>query len=437
MPSSSNDSSSIPAFRGPVLINERHLLDDGEIDTYSHNVVFVHEVKGNLNTDVLEACFKRLGLRHESFRTRFIRNDHGNWERVVDAESDSRFRLERMDFSDMGEQEAEKASRKFAADTFKVTFDRAVGPLVVPSLITLAPGRWWLVYKGDHLIMDGYAFAVALRDLVRMYTEGTKDSSEIPRPPQPREYAQILEKILDDAREKSLAWREPYPDNGFRLLKDSTRPGGDNPTGVRVMFPLGMTAAIDSISKTSGVSRSAPFLLALAAGLRAVANRPDVGYQLIRSGRRDDQSRGIVGCLAWGDAWNVRLEDGETWADGLGKAQSFLEDRAPWRMLYIPEVNPPSARIALNVNRFDTALQIPGVTVVPRVDVTTDVVMWKSHDMLVQVFPMPGMTIGVVRYRECMFEAATISKLTAAMAGAITAMCGDMQQKFPSLAATA
>ncbi|KXS10272.1 CoA-dependent acyltransferase [Gonapodya prolifera JEL478] len=441
---SSADSSSSSPFRGPVLFNELHLLKDGAVDGYSHSVVFVHEIRGNLNVDVFADAFKKIGQRHDAFRTAFVQDAAGNWERIVQPASASTFHLERKDLRHMGESDAEKSARQFAEDTFKVPFDRSTPPLVVPTLIDISDTRWWLVYKGDHVVMDGHSFAIALGEVAALYAAGVKGTDtaavDLPQAAQPRDIAPKVAALLDAERAKHhQALLSPYPADGFRLLPDASLLHSDhtNPAGTRVVFPLGFTASLSTLTKTLSLSPSAPYLVALALGLRAATARSDVGFQMIRSGRRSDAAKRVVGCLAWGDACSLTLEDTDTYRTALTKAHEFLNDRAAWRMLYIPCINPAGSRVALNINRFDTALALDpagGVTVVPRVDVTTEVLMWTSHDILMQVFPMPGMTIGVARYRTSMLEPATIAKVTQAMAQAVQGMCGDVEGRIPEVA---
>lgn len=416
-------------FEGPVAFNEADLLDSGAVDSYAHNVLLVHELVGALDLDRLSAAYRWLGERHESFRSSFVRTPEG-WRRRVHGSS--RFGLETIDLSGASDAEAEARARISAL--FRTPFDRGSGPLLRVLLFRLGAERQWVVNLGDHLVMDGLSFTAALREVLVAYVSLASGQLPALSPPrQPREHTEAVNALLSPLKVQGGPWEVPYPDDGFRLRPDPSCPGGTDPAGARTIVALGSTAAIDSVSGQLGVSRSAPFLVAMAAGLRAVAERTDVGFTLIRSGRRDAAAHGIVGCLAWGDAWAVDIADGDTWASVLTRAHAFVQDGHPGRMLTIPTVNPPTRRLVLNVNRFDTTVELPGFTAFPRADVATDVVMWQSHDLLVQVFPIPGMTLGVIRYRTALIEPATAARFGAAMTSALTAMTLDPHGTVPRL----
>jgi hypothetical protein len=215
------------------------------------------------------------------------------------------------------------------------------------------------------------------------------------------------------------------------LPPDPQLPGGPDPAGARHLVDLGDPAPADAMARALGVSRSAPLLAAMALGLRAITGRADPGFTLIRSGRRDAASRAIVGCLAWGDAWGTWIGPGEPYAALLRRAHAFLEDAHPGRMLTIPLTSPPTRRVVLNINRYETSLDLPGLTIFPRVEIAADVRMWSSHDLLVQVFPLPGAMFAALRYRTSVLSPATVERLGAAMAEALRAMAADPHAPVP------
>jgi hypothetical protein len=79
----------------------------------------------------------------------------------------------------------------------------------------------------------------------------------------------------------------------------------------------------------------------------------------------------------------------------------------------------------LNVNRYRSAFELPGVVAFPRPDLVTEVRMWSTHDLLVQVVPLPGALHGVVRYRTSMFEPATMARFGESMQRALGALVAN------------
>jgi hypothetical protein len=282
--------------------------------------------------------------------------------------------------------------------------------------------------------MDGLSFAWGLGEILSAY-QSLADGAlpELPKARQAWQHVAALHETLAPLQGVEGPWSAPYPADGFRLKADPTRPGGEDAQGARQLGDLGDLAPLDTLCAQLGVSRSAPILAALALGLRALSRRPDVGFTLIRSGRRDPESRGVIGCLAWGDAWDVVIPEGMPTSALLAEAHRFITDTAPWRMLRIPAVSPPTGRLVLNINRFDASLSLPGVLAFPRPDIVLPIKMWTTHDLLVQVFPMPGMTPLALRYRASMFESETMARLAQEMTESIAQMLNDPNAPAPSL----
>ena len=414
---------------GPVAFNEADLLRSGANDSFAHSILSVHELVGEVDVPRLSEAYRWIGQRHESFRTAFVHEAKG-WRRRVHLVP--RLALEHIDLS--AGPDAEASARALLSERFVRPFDRAVAPLVRPTLLTLAPGRFWLVHHGDHVVMDGLSFAWGLGEILSAY-QSLADGAlpELPKARQAWQHVAALHETLAPLKGVEGPWSAPYPADGFRLKADPTRPGGEDAQGARQLGDLGDLAPLDTLCAQLGVSRSAPILAALALGLRALTRRPDVGFTLIRSGRRDPDSRGVIGCLAWGDAWDVVIPEGMPAAALLAEAHRFITDTAPWRMLRIPTVSPPTGRLVLNINRFDASLSLPGVLAFPRPDIVLPIKMWTTHDLLVQVFPMPGMTPLALRYRASMFESETMARLAQGMTESIAQMLNDPNAPAPSL----
>lgn len=408
-------------FEGPAGISEVDLLETGEHDRFAHNLMLVFELRGELDEDRLADAVRRLGARHESFRTAFQRTAAG-WRRLV--YDTSSFDLTRIDLT--AEADPEAAARTRALAMFRTPFDRAEPHLIRTVLLQLAAGRGWLICHCDHVALDGVAFANCITELVATYVLLSQGLAPVLAPAmQPREYVATVDAILAPLRSGPTPWPEPSLAAGSFFRPDATRPGGSDPAGARAFVALGDPDAIDALAKARGVGRAAPIVAAMALALCDRMARPDVAFTLIRSGRRDAASRGLVGCVAWGDAFGVRISEDDPLSAVLARADEFLGDTAPWRMLYIPAVDPPSRRVVLNVNRYSSALSLPGLTVFPRLDVSPEVRMWSTHDLLVQIFPVPGALQAVLRYRASLFEPATMDRFGAVMAAALRALLQD------------
>lgn len=407
-------------FEGPVSLTELELLAAGEHDGSSHNLLFVHEIQGPLEPALLDRALRWLAERHEGFRTSFVRVG-GEWRRRVHRSTP--LTLEVVDLSSREDPEAEARSMALALGARAM--DRGQPLLIQPRLFRLGEGRFWWVSYGDHVVLDGTSFGTCMAELLGAYLEIVRTGAAplLPAAVQPREHFARLEASLAPLREAPGAWLRKEPPDGFPLRPDASRPGGLDPAGGRLPMMLGDTGALDDFSRARGVSRGAPMLVAVALGLSELAGRPDVAFTTIRSGRRGAGAQGVVGCLAWGDSFPVRVEG--TLGAMLERADAFLRDDEPWRMLYIPMAAPASGRIVVNINRFPMGLNFPGFVTFLRPDVLPEVRMWRAHDLLLQLFPMPGALHGVARYRASMFEPATMARLGETMGRTLAALLAD------------
>jgi hypothetical protein len=406
-------------FTGPVAFNEADLLDAGAVDGSAHGLIFVFEVHGALDFERADRAYHYVTRRHDAYRTSFVRGPAG-WVRRVHRDC-----VAVIDHHDLREApDPEAAARADVIARFNAGFDRERPLLLRAYSYRLGPERCWLVFHADHVMMDGLSFAVGLGEFLLTYLalEGGA-LPELDPPMQPRAWEAGVRAAIEASGSEPLP---PYPADGFRLLADPGLDGGPDPAGARATFDLGDPAPVDALARAAGVSRSAPVVAAMAIALSAVARRSDVGFTLIRSGRRDAAASGVIGCLAWGDAWSVAFDPAEPLRALLLRADAFIRDLAPARMRTIPETNPPTRRLVLNLNRFGTALPLPGLQVFPRLDVQMDVRMWASHDLLVQVFPMPHMTPMVVRYRTSLLSPSTVDRFGAAMTEALRRMVADL-----------
>ena len=79
--------------------------------------------------------------------------------------------------------------------------------------------------------------------------------------------------------------------------------------------------------------------------------QPDVALTLIRSGRRDPAAQGVVGCLAWGDAFSARIDDDEALAEPQPYVLNFASwitpssDTLIWRRITSPQAGAPTSPV--------------------------------------------------------------------------------------------
>ena len=59
--------------------------------------------------------------------------------------------------------------------------------------------------------------------------------------------------------------------------------------------------------------------------------------------------------------------------------------------------------------------------------------MWAAHDVLMQVFPLPGAIHGVVRYRKALLTPAAVQRLCTVLRESVLAMAANPAASVPAL----
>ncbi|HET9225558.1 MAG TPA: amino acid adenylation domain-containing protein, partial [Thermoanaerobaculia bacterium] len=132
----------------------------------AYNVPSPLRIRGPLDSRVLEGCFQEVLRRHDSLRTRFFEKD-GVPVQVVDPPGP--WILPRVDLEGLPEPlREEEALRLVQADTHQ-PFDISHGPLIRVALVRLAGEDHVLILDCHHIVMDGWALALLVSELMKLY----------------------------------------------------------------------------------------------------------------------------------------------------------------------------------------------------------------------------------------------------------------------------
>ncbi|MVT11414.1 non-ribosomal peptide synthetase [Chitinophaga tropicalis] len=170
----------------PLSSAQRRLwvLSQFEEGSTAYNMPGCFEFSGALDVAALERSFARLIARHESLRTVFREDEHGEVRQYIEA---SGFGIRREDHRGAT---AEQLQALVTADVMKA-FDLGCGPLLRASLYQVATNRWIFTYVMHHIISDGWSMQVLVGELLdyyRSYTSG-KEPEVSALPLQYKDYA--------------------------------------------------------------------------------------------------------------------------------------------------------------------------------------------------------------------------------------------------------
>jgi len=390
---------------GPVTFHERVTLTRASRGAVrSRNIAMVYELEGAVDVDALRAAVRHLVQRHEAFRTSFVPGGPTGFVRRVHDGVDP---LREREFQD----EPEAAAWMRAQMEEVRSLDEA--PLAVAAIARFAEDRAYFGVSADHVIADKLSALLAWKELARAYADHVDGVAPDDEPaPQPRELVgpnlALVGPVLKDR-----STLPPYPEDGYALEGDASRPGGLDPTPGVVLVALPGTGQLRRAANAAGVSRGALLVTALTYALREHARRPDVGFAVVRSGRTTRREWDTVAYMVFTDTYRCRAGEDADDDALLTDAERFLGDTAPWRRVYNALAAPPTRRILLNLLGPPVVFRLPGVETSERVDLLPPRELFDVHDLVVQMVEGRRACSAVVAYRDCRFERATMEAIAA------------------------
>ncbi|WP_326636632.1 amino acid adenylation domain-containing protein [Nonomuraea fuscirosea] len=205
-------------------------------DDASYNMYLVLRLRGELDTDALDAALHAVVARHESLRTSFGDVDG---EPITVVHPPGPVACERLDLS--GSPDPEERALRLVADRTNQPFDLAGTPPLRISLLRLGPLDHVLCFVLHHIIADGSSLGVLFDDLFALYQARTR-GEEADLVPLRVQYGDIAlwqrERDSGEAAAESLAyWREQLAGPPVLDLP-ADLPGGERPEGAFHSFPV-------------------------------------------------------------------------------------------------------------------------------------------------------------------------------------------------------
>lgn len=291
--------------RFPLSFAQQRLWFLDELEggnTFSYNIPIVLRLKGQLEQQVVERCFKEIIRRHDSLRTTFeINEETGVSEQVI--HHSTQFHLESIDLNDVPEEQRLDRARAWANDQSQRPFNLSTGPLLRVSLIRLTDNDHLLLLIMHHIISDGWSVGVIVNELKANY-EAFVRGEKSPLPELPIQYADFAHwqrnRMQGDVLEKQLAyWRKQLGGRLPVLELPTSRPRPSRHTqngAVRVWeLPRDITDGVKSLSHAEGATLFMTLMAAFKVLLLRYTGQQDmlVGTPIANRNRREVE--GLVG----------------------------------------------------------------------------------------------------------------------------------------------
>jgi hypothetical protein len=151
------------------------------------------ELRGDLAVDALRRALEELVRRHDALRTTFAERD-GTGYQVVAPPTAPVPVVDVMDLRSVPPHERAAALRACADEQARTPFDLQRGPLLRVGLVRQHDG-YLLLATAHHLILDGWATTLLIRELAALY-RAFRDGSAVPHPLSAVSYADACRRDL-------------------------------------------------------------------------------------------------------------------------------------------------------------------------------------------------------------------------------------------------
>ena len=424
------------------------LLDQMEPGNPFYNLpLLCFRLRGSLDRDALERCFRELDRRHESLRTVFVDRDGEPFQRVLPPGG---FALPFVDLSALPEAEREPRAWALAREEARRPFELARGPLWRAALLRLGRADHLLLVAKHHIVSDAWSLGVLHRELTALY-EAFAAGRPSPLAELPVQYADVALWQRQRLQGELLAgeldfWRGQLagaPDR-LELPTDRPRPARRSFRGERrtLDLPPALPEALAGLAAGAGAS----LFMALLAGLDAVLYRTsgerDVVLGSPVAGRTSIATEGLIGFFVNTVVYRVRLAGELTFRALLARVRDVVLDvyehqELPFDRL-VEELRPrrdashgPIYQVMFSLQNTPTPdLELPGLSVSPvginNGTAQTDLILFGG---------MEAGRLGILQleYDTDLFDAATIHRLEGYLLTLLAAAVADPDRPLADL----
>ncbi|MEU1802419.1 amino acid adenylation domain-containing protein [Streptomyces sp. NPDC019937] len=295
-----------PLAQGLLFHSQYEHGESGGADPYL--VQFVFELTGALDVTALREAVHALLRRHPNLAAGFRPDSDGRPVQVWPERIDVAWREERV--------ASAREEAAFLDRDRRLRFDLARPPALRATLLrTGTPRRHVLVLTAHHILLDGWSWPIAVRELFTLYAGGT--------PPAVTPYRTFLDWLGGrDADADEAAWRAVLSglDGPTLIAGDRSRTADRDTTGttgharLHAELDADATGALRRAARAHGLTVSTLVRLGWAMLLGAHTGRDDVVFGTTVSGRPPELPgvENIVGLLINTIPVRVRLDPSRT-----------------------------------------------------------------------------------------------------------------------------
>jgi amino acid adenylation domain-containing protein/non-ribosomal peptide synthase protein (TIGR01720 family) len=294
--------------------------------TTAYFTQIVFELRGDVREELLREAWRLVIERHAALRSAFLWQDVAEPVQYV-------VRAVELPWGGQDWRETPAAARRERLAAF-LEEDRLRGlclgrpPLLRFTFLDLGPGRAWLVWSHQHILLDGWSLPIVFGEVMEIYRARVRGEAPSLRPAGPfRDYIAWLRR-QDRERAESF-WRHELQglSEPFLLGREPAPGAAETESRLEVLtLPAGLTEALRGLARDNGLTLSAVVQAAWAFFLGRYTGRQDVIFGVTVAGRPQDLPgvEGMVGLFINTVPLRVRLADDEDLTSFLAGVQQRM-----------------------------------------------------------------------------------------------------------------
>lgn len=284
----------LPAKEAPYYMlssaqKRMYLIQEINPLSTAYNISGAIEIKGDLNIELVEKCFKRLIERHEILRTIYCPMDEDIVQIINPAEEIDY----RLTVCDIGSQ----VNLKDLLSSFIRPFDLQRDIMLRTELKKRDDKDYVLLFETHHIAMDGFSAELMIQEFNKLYAGEVLEDPKI----QYKDYTYWLhdQKMKKEYMDKEAYWLNEFNDDIplLNMPMDYSRPREKQYDGDKVYFSIGKETLekLYNISNHTGTTLFMSLLSAINILLYRYTNQSDLVVGTPISGRTHHDLERVFG----------------------------------------------------------------------------------------------------------------------------------------------
>jgi amino acid adenylation domain-containing protein len=308
----------------PTSFSQERVWFLSQLDPHltAYHVPRALRLTGTVDIATLELAYGALVKRHEILRTAFPTVDGRPVQRIGPP---GPFHLRMIDLGGLAAEAREREMRQLVLTLGRQTFDLTQGPLLRVTLLRLDHLEHVLIQVEHHLIHDGWAEGVLLRDLLGFY-KAFREGRAPDLPELPIQFADFAvwqrQWLQGDLLETQIAYWKEHLAGAPALLDlpvDRPRPAIQGSRGAQeeLRIPADVIEPLQDLVRRNGVTLFMAMLAAFKVVLHRYSGQTDIVVGTGIANRRRHETEGLLGMVINTVPLRTRLDEGMTFRELL------------------------------------------------------------------------------------------------------------------------